>query len=244
MTDPHLFADPNGRLRGVETLSSLDSVLAHYRHSDWRADVVIATGDLIQDDSALAYQHFRDRLATLELPVYCLPGNHDVRDAMRSALSDPPFFYCQAFAAHGWLLVSLDSCVDGRAGGRVSESELARANREIRGCRAPHVMVCLHHPPVPMRSRWLDSVGLDDGAGLLTRLARSGKVRVVVAGHVHQDYDALHAGIRVIATPSTCRQFKPRSDDFAVDASPPAYRRFSLYPDGRVEHQLIWVKHA
>ena len=104
-----------------------------------------------------------------------------------------------------------------------------------------HAMVCLHHPPVTMGSRWLDTVGLDNGDELLQRLSESERVRLTIFGHVHQDYDANHHGIRIIATPSTCRQFTPRSDDFAVDDNPPAYRRFELWPDGGVDHELVWV---
>ncbi len=219
-------------------------MLDHYRRGSWRADVILVTGDVIQDESPLAYRHFRDRMASLELPVFALPGNHDVRDLMRTSLTEAPFSYCGSRESRGWKLICLDSCIDGRAGGRITATELRRLDKEVRASTASHVMVALHHPPVPMHSRWLDTVGLEDGAAFLARLAEYRKVRIVVAGHVHQDYDALHNGIRVIATPSTCRQFAPQSDEFAVDANPPAYRRFSLYPDGRVENQIVWVKHA
>ena len=60
LTDPHLFADPDGELRGTNTQVSLARVLAHYQASDWNADRVVMTGDIIQDDTAEAYQRFRD----------------------------------------------------------------------------------------------------------------------------------------------------------------------------------------
>ena len=54
----------------------------------------------------------------------------------------------------------------------------------------------------------------------------------------------MHHGVRILGTPSTCRQFKPHSDDFAVDDKPPAYRRISLHENGDVETELIWVADA
>jgi hypothetical protein len=30
-------------------------------------------------------------------------------------------------------------------------------------------LICLHHPPVPMHCKWLDSVGLDNGGEFLSR---------------------------------------------------------------------------
>jgi Icc protein len=64
----------------------------------------------------------------------------------------------------------------------------------------------------------------------------------LVFGHVHQPYDAEHDGIRVVGTPSTCSQFKPGSDDFALDNRPPAYRRITLHADGSSDHELVWVE--
>jgi len=106
---------------------------------------------------------------------------------------------------------------------------------------AKYVMVCLHHPPVAMGSAWLDTVGLANGEEFLERMQSGRRVRLAVFGHVHQAYDAEHDGIRIMATPSTCRQFKPRSDNFAVDERPPAYRRITLAADGSFETDLVWV---
>jgi len=244
LTDPHLFADPHGALRGAVTYDTLQRVLAHYRESGFRADFVALTGDIVQDDSAEAYVHCRELLASLDLPVLCVPGNHDVRYRMRDLLPDPPFRYCDSVEYGNWLIAGIDSCSAGRAGGRIAERELRRMEETIRGSSAAHVMICLHHPPVPMQSKWLDSVGLDNGDEFLARAASARRVRAAIFGHVHQHYDAAHEGIRLIATPSTCRQFLPRADEFAVDDRPPAYRCMELLPDGSINAELVWVESA
>jgi len=228
-------------LRGTVTYDSLSSVLAHYRGGDWQADIAVVTGDLIQDDSPGAYVHFRDMLSELEIPVHCVPGNHDIRALMRSALAEPPFHYCASIELGEWLVVGIDSCINEYAGGSVSEAEFERLDTAIEQSAAQHVMVCLHHPPVAMGSRWLDTVGLDNGEETLQRLSASGKVRLAVFGHVHQDHDAEYAGIQIIATPSTCSQFAVGSDEFAIDDNPPAYRRLQLNADGTQSNELIWV---
>lgn len=241
LTDPHLFADESDEFRGRVTYSSLREVLSHYRASDWVADVATVTGDLIQDDSAEAYRHFKDQLQPLGLPVHCVPGNHDVRALMRAAISAPPFYYCDAFEAGNWLLIGIDSCIDGHAGGEVAVAELARLDKVIEASGADHVMICLHHPPVVMGSAWLDTVGLIDGDAFLQHIHASGRVRLAIFGHVHQPYDQKHGDVRIIGTPSTCRQFQPGSDDFAVDNRSPAYRRITLQSDGQFETELIWL---
>ena len=241
LTDPHLFAHVDGELRGTNTQASLARVLAHYQASDWRADRVIMTGDLIQDDTAEAYERFRDLLLPLDLRVHCVPGNHDIRDLMRAVCCRPPFSYCAYEEFRDWLIVGIDSCIRGHAGGEVSSDELDRLSDIVSRSPAKHVMVCLHHPPVPVGSKWLDSVGLRNGDEVLERLRSLNRVRLATFGHIHQEYDAEHDGMRIIGTPSTCRQFEPGSEKFAVDDNPPAYRRITLDADGSVDTEVVWV---
>ncbi|MBT8077468.1 MAG: metallophosphoesterase [Gammaproteobacteria bacterium] len=244
LTDPHLFADSEASLRGTVTRSSLQSVLNHFQQSAWPAQLVAVTGDIIQDDSREAYERFRAMLQPLGLPVYCVPGNHDVRSLMQEVLSEPPFYYCAALDVGNWLVAGIDSCVSSSAGGCIADAELTRLENLLGDTGAEHVMICLHHPPLPMGSRWLDSVGLDNAAEFLDLIAQFPTVRIAVFGHVHQNFDEMHGGIRIVGTPSTCRQFEPGSIEFAVDQKPPAYRRFSLHADGRIDDELVWLQDA
>ncbi|MDX1403238.1 MAG: 3',5'-cyclic-AMP phosphodiesterase [Woeseiaceae bacterium] len=241
ITDPHLFADAESSLRGTVTHSSLSRVLEHVEQAGWPADFVAMTGDLIQDDSRAAYDRFRELMSTLDLPVYCVPGNHDVRALMKDAVSQKPFYYCESVQHGNWLITGIDSCVHGKASGRIEAAEMQRLEGILARTTAEHVMICLHHPPLPVGSKWLDQVGLENGEEFLRTIAQTGKVRCVIFGHVHQDYFKEHAGIEIIATPSTCRQFKPGSDEFALDDNPPGYRRLSLHADGKVDKELIWL---
>jgi uncharacterized protein YbaP (TraB family) len=181
-----LFADPDAELRDVVTRASLERVLTHYRESGWRADRVVATGDLIQDDSFEAYERFRELMLPLNLRVHCVPGNHDVRDLMKKACCVPPFSYCAYEEVRNWLIVGIDSCLDdeseGDAGGEVSGEELDRLEGVVADSTAPHVMVCLHHPPVLIGSKGLDSVGLRNRSEVVDRLRALARVRVVALG--------------------------------------------------------------
>ena len=236
-----MFADLYGELRGTRTADSLQSVLDHYSIADWRADRALMTGDLIHDDSAIAYERFRDLLLPLQMRVHCVPGNHDVRDLMRRICVRPPFSYCASEEIDDWLLIGLDSCISGEAGGAVSRDELERLSDTVARSSARHILVFLHHPPIPLGSKWLDSVSMANGDEVLERLRTLGRVRALAFGHVHQEYEDDYEGIRIMATPSTCRQFKPRSDEFAVDDKPPAYRRIELDADGSIATEVVWV---
>lgn len=241
LSDPHLFADPDGELRGVNTLAALRRVLADVRSRHLRYDAVLCTGDIVNDEPE-GYAHFSRELSRLGKSVYCLPGNHDEPALMRRALAEPPFQVCGHVDLGAWRLILLDSCVPGSAAGHLNDAELQRLDRALR--ESPrHAMVCVHHHPVPMSSRWLDALGIDNAGELFSVLDAHSHVRLLCWGHVHQCFDERRRGVRLLATPSTGAQFLPLSAQFAVDARPPGYRRLTLHADGTVETEVLWVEH-
>jgi 3',5'-cyclic-AMP phosphodiesterase len=236
-TDTHLYSDPSGALRGVPTLPALRATLAAAAPDIAASDDILVTGDLVQDDPG-GYAHFRKEFSALGKPVLCIPGNHDDLAAMDAALSAPPFHLGGFHDRGAWRVVMLDSTIPRETGGALGEPALQLLDNALRGAPARHALVCLHHHPVTMRSRWLDTVGLSNADAFFRVVRRHPQVRAVLFGHVHQGLDEMQDGVRILATPSTCSQFKPHSDDFAVDDSPPAWRTLALHADGRLDTEL------
>ena len=83
---------------------------------------------------------------------------------------------------------------------------------------------------------------MENASEFLTVIDKHRNVRAVVWGHVHQAYDSLRKGVRLISTPSTCAQFMPHADQFEVDVRPPAYRTFELKPDGTLLTEVVWIE--
>jgi len=242
ITDSHLYGNASGHLRGVETDSSLRNVLdaAFARSAEYAA--ILATGDLVQDDPS-GYLRFKSILGTQPSPVLCLPGNHDEPEAMRQSLGQAPFHYCGSHLIGAWQFIMLDSYDPGHVGGRLVADELARLESAL--ARSPaHALVCLHHHPVPMGSRWLDGIGLANPDDFWRVIDAHPQVRGIAWGHVHQAYDGERNGVRLYGTPSTGAQFTPHSDRYAVDSRPPAYRVFDLHRDGSIESDVRWIAPA
>ncbi len=239
-TDTHLFGTAGETLRGIATQVTLEATLRQAQRHVERADALIVSGDLVQDDPS-GYEPFRHVFGALGKPVLTLPGNHDDPAAMRTALDRSPFQYCGHRDLGGWRIVMVDSVIVGAAGGRVGPAALQSQRASLSGAGARHVLVCLHHHPVPMRSRWLDTVGLENPQEFFAVLDEHPQVRAVLWGHVHQGYDAERRGVRLLGTPSTCAQFLPLADDFAIDSKPPAYRILELTANGAVNTEVLWL---
>ena len=67
-------------------------------------------------------------------------------------------------------------------------------------------------------------------------------VRAVICGHVHQASELRRGRVQFWSTPSTCAQFLPKSEFFALDERPPGLRWLELHPDGRVTTRVEWVR--
>jgi Icc protein len=240
ITDPHLYGHASAKLRGVETDSTLRNVLddAFMRGPGLRGD----PGDRRSRAGRSG------RLFALSQHLRQLPQARSVHSGQsRRAGSDaprrsrgPPFQYCGTYRAAGWQFIMLDSYDAGHAGGRLSRRS-SSASTVRSANRREHAMVCLHHHPVAMGSRWLDGVGLANPDDFWRIIDAHPHVRAVTWGHVHQE---LRRRARQRAL--VCHPFDRR----AVLAEERAIRRrlsaagvppFALHPDGRIETTVRWV---
>lgn len=241
VTDMHLCAG-NERLAGVDTRATCDAVVATIRDQEPEADLLLLTGDVVHNDdgdSAAAYEDARRRLEVLDRPGLVTSGNHDDRHLLEQAFGDGPLRCHGVCAMDNWLFLMLDSSVPGETGGHLSQWQLQWLDASLAAHPEAHVLVAMHHHPVAMGSLWIDRIGLDNSAELLSVLDRHRNVRVVLWGHVHQEYDAWRQGVRLLASPSACVQFAPGRDDFAIDPRPPGYRWLDLGADGTVTTGVI-----
>ena len=243
VTDTHLHATPDSRMRGVRTHETFLAVLDHVRKDPrWPPDAIVVTGDIVQDESRAGYQRFRETLEVFGLPVLCIPGNHDDPVLMQELLMTPPFQVCGDTGLGEWRIILLSTFEKGEDAGSLGPSGLASLEQALTKYSGEHTLICMHHQPLPMGSAWLDGVGLRDAEAFLATVDRHDHVRGVLWGHVHQASDRERNGVRFLSTPSTCSQFLPDSDFFALDNRPPGLRWLSLQPDGTIDTAVDWIQ--
>ncbi len=241
ITDTHLFEAHDGSLLSVNTGESFKSVVNAVLDSGYDYEAILATGDISQDHSAASYQRFADGIVPLEKACYWLPGNHDYKPNMGSVFEEQAQLDNQiqqvehVLLGDNWQIVLLDSQVVGVPHGRLSDQQLALLDNKLAQYPERYALVLLHHHPILVGSAWLDQHTLKDSDALWDVIAKHSNVKAILCGHVHQDMVKDHNGVLVMATPSTCVQFKPNSDDFALDNQSPGWREINLNPDGSVD---------
>jgi 3',5'-cyclic-AMP phosphodiesterase len=234
ITDSHIYADPESRFDGMDTRKSLAAVLRDLADSVGSVDAILATGDLTMDGSAEAYRHLASVLPSSP-PTICIPGNHDEPNVWQHAA---PALYRQwpcVVDFPDWRLLCLDTRIAGRPEGALGLGQHDWLVEALADSETRHIALIMHHPPLALGSPWMDAMGLTDAEALWTAIARHRSVRLIICGHVHQNFDHFHTGVRVLTSPSTCIQFAPRATRYARDPRQPAYRLLELHDDGRVD---------
>lgn len=234
LSDSHLFAEADGQLLGMTTRDSLTAAVDLVVAEQPDIDLVLATGDLSQDGTVESYQAFRKASDRLKAPVRWLPGNHDELREMAIAAQQSDFMD-PVVDIGNWRITMLDSAVSGAVPGYLEDSQLQLLAQALSEAPQRHHLVCLHHHPVAIGAAWMEPIGLRNPDALFSVLERFPQVRALLWGHVHQEFDQVRDGVRLMASPSTCIQFAPNSHDFALDTLAPGYRWLRLHDDGRLE---------
>lgn len=234
VTDTHLYADTRDVLVGMNCEEGMQDVLAMIRREEEEVAAVLCTGDISQDNSLESYSRFQQAVATLGAPQYWIAGNHDEVPRMKAAVgADHPCF-TRSFAVPGWVVIMLNSNVVGEVHGFLPSSELEFLQQELAAAKGRHVLVCLHHNCVPVRAAWLQRHALQNSEALFAVLDRHANVKAVLFGHIHQELVHERRQVLYLGSPSTCIQFHPEQDDFALDDVNPGYRWLELYANGEL----------
>lgn len=244
ISDPHLYADPEKCLLGVNTRKSFSAVLDDIKYQikadSFIPDVIVVTGDISQDYSPESYQFFATAMQQFKCPVYCLAGNHDEYEFMQRYLSAGNVSVEKSCQIENWKILFAHSQVEGKVYGAFSGSELAWIEQELE--KTEHnAILFTHHHPVAMESKWLDNLAIENRLRFQKLAQKFNSLKACGFGHVHQDFHLKIDHIDYYAVPSTCIQFKPRSEDFAVDDLLPGYRQWTLLPNGKIETQVLRV---
>lgn len=241
LSDLHVFGDDQAELLGVNTRDSLKAVIELLKREMGRTDLIILSGDLSQDFSEKSYQFVADCLRPLNIPTVCLPGNHDNVEVMMKVYPQDFISMNRHTLMGSWQIILLNSQKPGEVPGYLSAAELNFLEHCLKNHPSYHALVVFHHQPVPVGSVWLDHLNLKNADEFWQLVSHYPQLKAVFFGHVHQEYHQPMKGILCCSPPSTCIQFKPGQEKFALDHVPPGFRIAKLHPDGRIDTKIVRI---
>ncbi|MCD0500793.1 MULTISPECIES: phosphodiesterase [Achromobacter] len=198
LTDTHLVADASD-LYGTNPKQRLQQAVAHILAHQPDAQAVTITGDLTHYGHPGAYEHLRECLAPLTMPVFPILGNHDHREIFREYFPhvgrDPEGFvqYGVDFGDH--LALFLDTNEPGVHWGVFCERRAAWLREQLEASAKP-VLLFMHHPFFPIGIRSMDLISLRDTGPFMAAIAGfEARIRQVFFGHIHRPICGVYHGI-------------------------------------------------
>jgi 3',5'-cyclic AMP phosphodiesterase CpdA len=236
LSDPHVRV-PGDPLAGqVETLAFLERAVAAVGHLSPAPDLVVITGDIVDQMAPEEYRLARAVLDRIALPLYVLPGNHDSRAGCLEFLGPylgpvlGPECLAQVIDRFPLRVVLLDSVIPMRGQGQLGAEQLAWLDGVLRDGPARPTLLALHHPPFEVGIGFMDRLGLTDRDELAGVVARHPQVVAVLAGHVHRTIVGRIGQVVAMTAPSTAHQIP-------LDLTPDGPETFVFEPPGFLLHE-------
>ncbi|MGQ2387411.1 3',5'-cyclic-AMP phosphodiesterase [Acinetobacter ursingii] len=241
ITDTHLLEQPEHEFVGMNPEQSFHEVMTHIQQHYPQADAIIHTGDLAQAPRPKTYQRYLHFMQQLGIPFFHTPGNHDDEKYFPFHQENPQ--QPVLIELGDWRIILLNTAVSNRVDGLVSTSQLEQLTNLLEQHQAHPTILACHHHPFEMHSKWIDQHKLKNSQAVFNLLERFKQVKAILYGHVHQNSSNFWQHIECLSTPSTSVQFKPCSEQFALDAVAPGYRVLKLKTNGTFETVVQRLEH-
>ncbi|MEY3106096.1 MAG: hypothetical protein RIT35_259 [Pseudomonadota bacterium] len=245
LTDLHLFADPAGLFNNVNTRDCFIKTIIHVQQHYEQPDLIIITGDLAHDGSTEAYHFIAEALKIFSVPVYYVLGNHDHPE---NAYQVYPLEFVSTDKYHSlkhWQIIFVDSNdqpIQDSYEGEVSQAELQRIKALIESYPDKWTIIAMHHNLPAHYDRGID-YEIRNHQQVIQWFEQLPSIKLVVSGHVHQEFVIIQQGICYLSTPSTGYQSLSKSKCITNDV--PGYRWLKLYNNGRFETDVrrinVWA---
>jgi Icc protein len=244
ITDLHVMPVAGEKFYGLDTDRTFRAVLEQAFAENTVIDLILLTGDLVQEPSLSGYQRILTTLKDYSAPCVCLPGNHDDYRLMQQVLNEGNIRCESRLFLNNWQILCLNSQVPGYPGGHLDAWELAFMEDCLKKHPAHSTLIAVHHHCLKIDSDWMDTMMIDNSGDFLSLAVKYPQVKAVICGHVHQAADCRFESIRILSAPSTCIQFTPASREFSIDDTAPGYRMIDLYADGNIDTRVCYLRPA
>ena len=206
ISDTHLALDtPDAERRIADFERTIDDI----NSLDPAPDLIIHSGDIVQNAREDEYAEAARILALAKVPVYLMVGNKDDRSKLREAFPDHAYLQsCGDFIAysideHPIRIIVLDTLNPGSNKGDFCDERIAALVREYDRDSQKPVAVFAHHPPF-LVDEGPDPLHFetDDIMQNFRRVLGScSRLSGVFCGHVHRGVAGLVNSVRVLVVP-------------------------------------------
>ena len=245
ISDFHL--KPRGELAYAvaDTEAPLRRAVDHINRLNPSPDVVLITGDLVDDGAPHSYTFLRELLSPLVPPCYVVPGNHDQKRGLGQAFPEHGYlsrpvraegrdYLCYVLEDFPVRLIGLDTVTPGEHGGGFDGERIAWLEETLSARRDAPTVLFMHHPPFACAIGHMDKEEFRGWRAFEALVADHPQVERVLCGHLHRPVFLRFGGTIASACPAIGMQL-------CLDVRDDAPSAFTLEPPSVMLH--LWVDH-
>jgi 3',5'-cyclic AMP phosphodiesterase CpdA len=224
ITDLHIGFYGQGNFgKNADRLAKVVKAITGLRQ---QPDLMIATGDLVENGEVWAYKNVKEALSEISCPIYMAIGNHDKREPFRKVFPEAEFndgFLQYTIEDYPVRIIVLDTMEEGRHGGSFCVRRAKWLEAELSKQPDRPTLIALHHPPIDTGIGWMTS---DPNSDWVKRLhdviSKYDNVVHIIAGHIHRTIFRKFAGTSLSVSQAIAPHVKLELAEINVDE-----------PDGR-----------
>lgn len=246
ISDTHILARSSGDPLGASRAGDLRQCIADINRQ--AVDMVIHTGDSVQNGTEDEYAHLREILAELNAPLFITPGNRDRQGELRAAFEHFSYFPSDGDFLHYAVedypvrLIALDSVSPGERKGVYCARRLAWLDETLARAPRRRTLLFIHHPPFDIADHYRDGYRRpQDAEDLAALVSRHPQVERLLCGHVHCWHREPWGGTVATTMPSVAVDLRKGVD--ASLGSSPLYLLHVVASEGGVVSQTRVVPH-
>jgi 3',5'-cyclic-AMP phosphodiesterase len=242
ISDPHIDLDV------PENEVALQQAITHLLQLPARPDVVLITGDCVNNGHVAEYERFQTLLGPLKMPVYVVPGNHDHRIHLQQVFGTQGAKSLRGFVQYvvddyPVRLIALDTTIPGYDNGFLCGERLKWLDEHLGEAQQRPTLLFMHHPPFATGLKVTDAMGLKNADALGAIVARYQHIECIAAGHVHSMMMRRFCSTLAVICPPTNYAMVfdfSQPDKLAFVKQPPAYLLHIWHEDtGLVTHSSL-----
>lgn len=232
----------------VDTNPLVKMAIAHINQLTPQPNVVVATGDLVQNGTVANYLQLKAILSDLHAPIYLMPGNHDHSSHLKQVFTDHPYLLSAedhlSYVVEDYpiRMIMLDNTLSHNKLGGLDDQRLAWLETQLK--KAPEIptLLFMHHPPFRTGIPWMDRRQPEKSDELASLIAQHPQIERVSCGHLHRSMYRRWAGTIASSQASLVHQggldLRPdTASQFVME--PPAYQLHIWENESLVSHTVF-----
>jgi len=244
ISDFHLKPEGTLAYDVADTATLLKRAVEHINRLNPMPDLILVTGDLVDEGASESYIYLSRILSGLRPPFVIVPGNHDHKESLRKAFPEHDYlnhcieergenYNCFTLENFPLRLIGLDTVTPGEHGGGFGPKRRAWLTRSLAARSEIPTLIFMHHPPFASGIGHMDKEVFRGWKEFQSLISKHPQVERILCGHIHRPIFRRFGGTIASTCPAIGMQL-------CLDLRQEAPSTFIMEPPSIMLH--LWTK--